>query len=66
MSNILLSIPMWFLNGCLFLLYWLAGHIAEVLSLTFGLAIALSVILMILVYAVNLLLTMIQQRSKAR
>lgn len=31
----------------------------------FGLAIALSVILMILVYAVNLLLTMIQQRNKA-
>ena len=40
MSNFLLSIPMWFLNGILFLLYWLAGHIAEVLSLTFGLAIA--------------------------
>jgi tungstate transport system permease protein len=32
----------------------------------FGLAIALSIILMILVYAVNLALTMIQQRSKAR
>jgi len=32
----------------------------------FGLAIALSVILMILVYAVNLVLTMIQQRSRAR
>lgn len=32
----------------------------------FGLAIALSLILMVLVYAVNLALTMIQQRSKAR
>jgi tungstate transport system permease protein len=32
----------------------------------FGLAIALSVILMILVYAVNLLLTMIQQRNRAQ
>lgn len=32
----------------------------------FGLAIALSVILMILVYAVNLTLTIIQQRSKLR
>jgi tungstate transport system permease protein len=32
----------------------------------FGLAIALSVILMILVYAVNLVLTMIQQRNKAQ
>jgi tungstate transport system permease protein len=32
----------------------------------FGLAIALSVILMVLVYAVNLLLTMIQQRGKAQ
>jgi tungstate transport system permease protein len=32
----------------------------------FGLAIALSIILMILVYAVNLALTMIQQRSKTR
>ncbi len=31
----------------------------------FGLAIALSVILMVLVYAVNLLLTMIQQRNRA-
>ena len=40
MSNFLLSIPMWFLNGILFLLYWLAGHIAELLSLTFGLVIA--------------------------
>jgi tungstate transport system permease protein len=32
----------------------------------FGLAIALSIILMILVYAVNLVLTMIQQRTKTR
>jgi tungstate transport system permease protein len=32
----------------------------------FGLAIALSIILMILVYAVNLALTMIQQRSRVR
>ena len=39
--NILQALPMWLVNGTLFLLYWLAGHIAEVLSLTFGLAIAL-------------------------
>ena len=32
----------------------------------FGLAIALSVILMIIVYLVNLVLTIIQQRGKAR
>jgi tungstate transport system permease protein len=32
----------------------------------FGLAIALSVILMIIVYLVNLILTIIQQRGKAR
>jgi hypothetical protein len=40
MSNYLLSIPMWFLNGIFFLLYWLAGHIGEGLSLIFGFAIA--------------------------
>ena len=40
MANILLSIPMWFLNGCLFSLYWLGGHIPDLLSLLFGLAIA--------------------------
>jgi tungstate transport system permease protein len=32
----------------------------------FGLAIALGIILMMLVYAVNLALTTVQQRSKAR
>jgi tungstate transport system permease protein len=32
----------------------------------FGTAIALGIILMVLVYAVNLVLTTIQQRSKAR
>jgi tungstate transport system permease protein len=32
----------------------------------FGIAIALGIILMVLVYAVNLVLTIIQQRSKAR
>ena len=40
MSHFLLSLPMWFLNGCLSLLYWLAGHIPEMLSLLFGLVIA--------------------------
>ena len=38
--NVLQALPMWLVNGTLFLLYWLAGHIAELLSLTFGLAIA--------------------------
>jgi hypothetical protein len=40
MSDFLLSLPLWLVNGFLFLLYWLAGHIAEVLALVFGLAIA--------------------------
>jgi hypothetical protein len=40
MVHFLLSIPMWFLNGFLFSLYWLGGHIPDLLSLLFGLAIA--------------------------
>ena len=38
--DILLALPMWLVNGTLFLLYWLAGHIAEVFSLVCGLVIA--------------------------
>ncbi len=40
--------------------------VMEVSKGDFGLAIALSIILMILVYTVSLLLTLIQQRSRAR
>jgi hypothetical protein len=40
MVDFLLSLPVWLVNGILVPLYWLAGHIAEVLSLTFGLGIA--------------------------
>jgi hypothetical protein len=40
MVNFLLSLPVWLANGILVVLYWLAGHIAELLSLMFGLAIA--------------------------
>jgi len=38
--NVLQALPMWLINGTLFLMYWLSGHIAELLSLVFGLAIA--------------------------
>lgn len=34
------ALPMWLVNGTLFLLYWLAGHIAEASSLVCGLVIA--------------------------
>ena len=40
MVDFLLSLPVWLANGILVVLYWLAGHIAELLSLMFGLAIA--------------------------
>jgi hypothetical protein len=36
----LANIPVWFLNGLLFIVYWLAGHLAEVLSTLCGSAIA--------------------------
>ncbi|MBM3151904.1 MAG: hypothetical protein FJZ96_06845 [Chloroflexi bacterium] len=35
--------PVWFVNGILYLLYWLAGHVAEVFALFFGIAIALGI-----------------------
>ncbi len=38
--NTLVNIPIWFLNGLLFILYWLGGHLAEVFSALCGLAIA--------------------------
>ncbi len=38
--DLILSIPLWMVNGLLCVLYWLAGHIAEALALLFGLAIA--------------------------
>lgn len=38
--DVLLALPMWLINGTLFLLYWLAGHIAEASSLVCGLVIA--------------------------
>ena len=37
---VLEALPMWLVNGTLFLLYWLAGHIAEASSLVCGLVIA--------------------------
>lgn len=40
MSDFLLSLPLWLLNGFLAILYWLAGHVAELLSIVFGLVIA--------------------------
>jgi ABC-type tungstate transport system substrate-binding protein len=42
------------------------GIVAAVSAGDFAFAIAMSVILMILIYLVNLILTTIQQRSKAR
>jgi len=39
--DLLLSVPMWMMNGLLCVLYWLAGHVAEILALLFGLAITL-------------------------
>jgi hypothetical protein len=40
MSDFLLSLPLWLLNGFLAIVYWLAGHVAELLSIVFGLVIA--------------------------
>ena len=38
--DVLLALPMWLVNGTLFLVYWLADHIAEAFSLLCGLAMA--------------------------
>lgn len=42
-SEILLAFPLWFLNGWLVILYWLAGHIPELVSLGVGLVIAFGI-----------------------
>jgi hypothetical protein len=41
--DVLLALPMWLINGLLFLLYWLANHIAEASSLVCGLVIAFAI-----------------------
>jgi len=41
--DFLVSVPVWLVNGALDLLYWLAGHIAEALSLLLGLVIAFDI-----------------------
>jgi hypothetical protein len=42
-SDFLLALPMWFLNGLLVSSYWLAGHLAELVSLLVGLVIAFGI-----------------------
>jgi len=39
-AQILLSFPIWFLNGILSVLYWVGAHLAEIVSLLMGLLIA--------------------------
>ncbi len=46
-SDFLLALPMWFLNGVLVAIYWLAAHLSEVVSLLAGLAIAFGIDLVI-------------------
>lgn len=43
MTTFLLSLPIWFINGALYILYGLSKHIAEIVSLLVGLVIAFSI-----------------------
>lgn len=40
-SEVLLAIPIWWLNGLLYVVYWLAGHLAEFTAILAGLTITL-------------------------
>ncbi len=42
-GEFLLALPMWFLNGVLVAIYWLADHIAEEISILSGLVIAFGI-----------------------
>src|SRR5690242_2689497 len=42
-GDFLLNIPMWFLNGLLITVYWLADHLPEVVSLLSGFVIAVGI-----------------------
>ncbi len=43
LGDLLLALPMWFLNGLLVTIYWLVAHLAEVVSLLSGLVIAFGI-----------------------
>ncbi len=43
MADILLSIPVWWVNGLLAMLYWSLGHLAELAALLAGVAILLGI-----------------------
>jgi hypothetical protein len=43
LADFLLALPVWFLNGLLVVLYWLAGHLPEAVSLLAGLAVAFGI-----------------------
>ncbi len=42
-GDLLLALPMWFLNGLLVTIYWLAAHLPETVSLVSGLVIAFGI-----------------------
>lgn len=41
--NFFLSLPIWLLNGALYIFYWLAGHLAEIISILMGLLISFGI-----------------------
>ena len=51
--DILLAIPIWWLNGLLAVVYWLVGHLEELAALLAGLAIAMGIDPMVQARAVD-------------